>query len=274
MLPWLVSMENDVLIRINGLSKAFRPALSLRQTLLKPFSKPSRVTALDDVSLDVERGRIVGLLGPNGAGKTTLLKICATLVLPDKGSAVIDGCAVGRDDEKIKRQIGLVTSQERSFYWRLSGRENLLFFAALNGLDRARARRRIDELMSLFGVDYADRRFDGYSAGMKQKFALMRGLLADPALLLFDEPFQNLDFATATELKAFSRDVLVKKQNKTLLYATHQVSEAADLCERFIILDKGRLRASGALDDVRAAAHDPGATLAGAYLKLTAPESS
>jgi len=267
-------MENDALIRIHGLSKAFRPARGLRQTLFKPFSKTSAVIALQDISLNIERGRIVGLLGPNGAGKTTLLKICATLVLPDTGRAVINGRAVGQDDDAIKRQIGLVTSQERSFYWRLSGRENLLFFAALNDLTGTRARQRIDELLSLFDIDYADRRFYEYSAGMKQKFALMRGLIADPTLLLFDEPFQSLDFATATELKTFSRDILVKKQGKTLLYATHLVTEAASLCERFVILNKGKLQASGTLDDVRAAARAPKATLADAYLKLTTPEGA
>jgi ABC-2 type transport system ATP-binding protein len=267
-------MDNAPLISIHGLSKSFRPARRLRHALLRPFVLPAKVVALEDVSLSVERGHMVGLLGPNGAGKTTLLKICSTLVLPDRGRVVVDGCAVGRDDEEIKARIGLVTSQERSFYWRLTGRENLLFFAALCGFTGVRARRRIDELTRLLHVTYADRRFDEYSAGMRQRFALMRGLLADPPLLLFDEPFQNLDFTAATELKAFCRDILVNKQGKTLLYATHQVAQAAELCERFIILDKGRLRACGTLDDVRAAAAAPRATLAEAYLRLTAQETT
>jgi len=267
-------MDKDFLIRISDISKTFWPTVNLRQAVLRPFARPAAVNALRDLSLEVARGRIVGLLGPNGAGKTTLLKILATLVLPDKGRVAIDGLELGRDDDKIKERIGLVTSQERSFYWRLSGRENLAFFAALYGLTGASARRRIDELLALFCVDYADRRFDAYSTGMKQKFALMRGLLADPSLLLFDEPFQNLDFASATELKRFTREVLVKEQGKTLLYATHQVSEAADFCERFVILDKGRLRAAGTLQDVCALARGPATTLAAAYLALTDPNKA
>ncbi|MGE5280074.1 MAG: ABC transporter ATP-binding protein/permease [Deltaproteobacteria bacterium] len=266
-------MDTFPFIGIGRISKTFRPAPALRRMLLRPWDRPAPVRALADVSLDVERGRAVALLGPNGAGKTTLLKICATLILPDAGLVTIDGLRVGRDDERIKQRLGLVTCQERSFYWRLTGRENLLFFAALQGLDRTRARRRVEELCALFDVRYADRRFDTYSAGMKQRFSLMRGLLADPGLLLLDEPFQSLDFASAIQLRTFCRDVLVQKEGKTLLFATHQVGEAADLCTRFVILNEGRLRASGTLDDVRAAAAAPAATLAEAYLKLTAPQT-
>jgi len=262
-------MKNAPLVRLSGISKSFRPTPPFHQALLRPFDRPAEIRALADVSLDAERGRVVGLLGPNGAGKTTLLKVLATLILPDKGTGTIDGWTLGRDDEHIKRCIGLITSEERSFYWRLSGRENLFFFAALHDLTGTRARRRIDELLAFFEVDYADRRFDGYSSGMKQRFAFIRGLLHDPRILLLDEPFANIDYKTQTAFKAYLRRLAVD-DGKAVLLATHLVSECADLCDTFVIMDRARILGLGALEDLRQKLGCPGASLGEVYLRQIA----
>ena len=225
--------------------------------------------ALDDVSFALERGRILGILGPNGAGKTTLLRILSTLVLPDRGTFTIDGAVPGRDDLRLKAMIGLASSEERSFYWRLTGRQNLAFYATMYGLTRPQATSRIAELFHLFDVTYEGRRFDSYSTGMKRKFELMRALIHDPAILLHDEATKSLDYGAACELKE-----LVKKMTaagKTILYATHDMDEAQDLCDRFLIIDKGRVHGCGTLEELQKAADVPAGTASvrDIYLRLT-----
>ena len=159
------------ILEVDGLSKDFIPPLSFRKLIGLDFRHRRQTRALEDVSFSLKKGKILGVLGPNGAGKTTLLKILATLILPDKGSVLINGWSVGIDDNKIKSLIGLVSSQERSFYWRLTGRQNLEFFALMYDLENPG--NKIEELFDLFEIDYQDNRFDSYSTGMKQKFALM-----------------------------------------------------------------------------------------------------
>ncbi|MEK7816918.1 MAG: ABC transporter ATP-binding protein, partial [Actinomycetota bacterium] len=149
---------------------------------------------MNNVNLTVNRGEIFGLLGPNGAGKTTLTKMLCTLILPTRGEATICGHDLIGQQGKIKSSIALISSEERSFYWRLSGRENLRFFAALYGLSRSRAEKRIPELLVQVDMEAAaERRFQEYSTGMKQRMALARGLLADPEVFFMDEPTKGLD---------------------------------------------------------------------------------
>ena len=137
------------LIEVSSLTKDFFPALSF-SSLLKLDCQPRTTNrALEDISFLLDKGQVLGIIGPNGAGKTTLLKIIATLILPDKGKVAIKGYEVGQDDNKIKSLIGLASSQERSFYWRLSGRQNLEFFAAMYGLDNKYASSRMKELFSI-----------------------------------------------------------------------------------------------------------------------------
>ncbi|MGD9015601.1 MAG: ABC transporter ATP-binding protein, partial [Candidatus Omnitrophota bacterium] len=211
------------------------------------------------------------ILGPNGAGKTTLLKILSTLILPDKGTIRVKGFSVGRDDEKIKSLIGLVTSGERSFYWRLSGRQNLEFFAAMSGLSKKAAKLKMQELFSMFRIDYLDqdKRFDAYSTGIKQKFALIRALLSDPELLLFDEPTKSLDYKTASDFRDFIKQDLVKRQGKTVIFTTHQMDEAVDFAQQFMILHQGRIFALGTLEELKTRVNNPNATLGEIFIKLT-----
>jgi len=257
------------IVEVEYLSKTYIPALSFNKLLTFDFKHRRPTRALQEVSFSLGRNRILAILGPNGAGKTTLLKIISTLILPDKGTVAVNGYRVGCYDNKIKSYLGLMLSEERSFYWRLSGRQNLEFFAALYGLDKKATKTRINELFEIFEIDYGDKRFDAYSTGMKKRFALMRSLLHNPELLLLDEPTKSLDYASALTLRNFMKDNLVKAQGKTVIFTTHQMDEALDFADLFLILDKGRVCAFGTLDELKAKIGDPAATLNKIFLKLT-----
>jgi len=195
---------------------------------------------------------MVGLLGPNGAGKTTLLKIIATLIHPTRGHVKFFG-RDNRDDEiKSRGLLGMVTSEERSFYWRLSGRANLMFFATLYGMGRREATKRIEELLATLDLTYAaDQRFDGYSSGMKQKLAIARGLLSDPEIILYDEPTRSLDPLSQQNIRNWIKKGRVRRPEQTHLITTHNLTEAAQLCDRIIILNRGRVVAQGTMGEIR-----------------------
>ena len=234
-----------------GLEKTFVKKRSVRDLVRRPFRRADRVRALAGVDLDVREGEIFGLLGPNGAGKTTLLKILCCLVLPDRGRAVIGGEDTVHES-RVKPKIGLVHSDERSFYWRLSGRENLRFFSRLYDVPRSRAEGRIDELLARVNlVEASEQRFSDYSSGMKQRLAIARALLHDPPILLMDEPTRSLDPASAASLRAFVANELRKKDGKTILLATHNLHEAEALCDRVAILVRGKVRQVGAVDEIK-----------------------
>jgi ABC-2 type transport system ATP-binding protein len=204
------------------------------------------VEALRDVNLDVEPGEFFGLFGPNGAGKTTLIRILTTLILPTSGSAAIHGHDVVREAGAARALIGLVFSNENSFYGRLTGRQNLEFFAALQNLSRAGARRQIDALLELFDLTAAGSvPFQFYSTGMRQKLNVARALLHSPAVLFLDEPTKGMDVLTAETLRRLLREELVERQHKTVLLTTHDPEEMEALCERVGILDEGRVRRVG-----------------------------
>jgi ABC-2 type transport system ATP-binding protein len=233
------------------LEKSFAKKRSIKELIASPFGVADRVRALGGVDLHVKTGEIFGLLGPNGAGKTTLVKILSCLVLPDRGRALIGGVDV-RHENKVKPRLGLVHSDERSFYWRLSGRENMRFFARLYDVPGPRIDARIDELLAKVDlVEAADRRFSGYSSGMKQRLAIARALLHDPPILLMDEPTRSLDPASCLSLRAFIRDELKQRDGKTILLATHNLREAETLCDRIAILVAGTVRQTGTVAEVR-----------------------
>jgi ABC-2 type transport system ATP-binding protein len=238
----------DVVLQTTNLSKEF--------TKRKGFSSPRRFydktsfTAVNDVNLTVERGEIFGLLGPNGAGKTTLTKMLCTLMLPSSGSGRINGFDIVRQQNRVKSSIALISSEERSFYWRLTGRNNLKFFSALYGLPRQYAEKRIDEVMDVVGITAAaDRRFQEYSTGMKQRMALARGLLADPEIFFMDEPTKGLDPVATKHLHDFIRNELVP-QGKTVILATHHLAEAEEVCDRVGIMSNGVMKACGNISDL------------------------
>ncbi|MEK6775922.1 MAG: ABC transporter ATP-binding protein [bacterium] len=244
-------------IEIEQLTKIFRPQTGIRRW----FSSSSishDIKVLDDVTLHVQAGEVFGLLGPNGAGKTTLLKVLSTLIRPDRGSVRILGYDLVRDEYRIKERVGMVYPDERSFYWRLSGRENLRFFGSLLNLSIREIDRRTRELSSLMNMDnFLDDRYDAYSTGMKQRLLVARAMLREPAVLLMDEPTRGLDPAMAESLLKQIRYLALNKQT-TIVMVTHRLAEARNFCDRIGILDRGRLVCDGSIEDDLFQGHQQG----------------
>jgi len=233
----------------SDLTKRFARTSGYRDLL--PFRKRNWVTAVEKVSLEIQPGELFGLLGPNGAGKTTLIKLLCCLVLPTSGKASIFGNDVQKKDQAVKQLVGLVNAEERSFYWRLTGRENLQFYASLYHLPLQQGRERINELLKIVGLEKdADVRFQSYSTGMKQKMAIIRGLLSEPRLLFVDEPTRSLDPVSAQSVRSFIKDK-VTNEKKTVVLATHNLAEAEQLCDRLAIMDHGRVIALGSVKELR-----------------------
>jgi ABC-2 type transport system ATP-binding protein len=196
--------------------------------------------ALDGADLDVAPGEVVVILGPNGAGKSTLLRILGTTVLADAGTATVAGHDVVDAPREARRHTGMVLGDERSWYWRLSGRANLEFFGALHGFSRAHQRQRAGELLEVVHLDEAaDRRFDGYSAGMRARLSLARALLVAPAVLLLDEPTSALDPIVGGELRSLIRDRAHVEQ-RAVLWVTHDLEEAVAVADRVVVFEHGR----------------------------------
>lgn len=245
-----------------GLHKAFPRRRPVEEILRRPFARAPRVTALCGLSLEVRPGELFGLLGPNGAGKTTLLKILCGLVLPDQGTVEVRGVKAGHPS--LSQVLGLVHGDERSFYWRLTARENLDFFARLYGLGRRERGRRVGELLERVQLDQeAERRFSDFSSGMRQRLAIARALLADPPVVLMDEPTRSLDPVTAARLREWVRDELHRGAGKTILLATHNLHEAEQLCDRVGVIAHGEVRAAGPPAELRRQG------VAGAVYRLT-----
>lgn len=236
-------------ISTENLVKQFARTTGYRDLL--PFREKQYVKAVQGISLDVKEGEFFGLLGPNGAGKTTLIKLLCCLILPDAGSARIFDHDVVKEEQIVKNLVGLVSSEERSFYWRLTGRENLEFFSSLYHLRKPAAKQRIDYLLDLLGLtDKADIRFHSYSTGMRQKLAIARGLLSEPRLLFVDEPTRSLDPVSAQTVRNFLKEKVVG-QGITVVLATHNLSEAEQLCDRIAIMQNGKVKALGSVRDLR-----------------------
>ncbi|MBN1999195.1 ABC transporter ATP-binding protein [candidate division KSB1 bacterium] len=224
--------------------------------LTKKFSRSvfsrRKFTALDRVNLLIPPGDLFVLLGPNGAGKTTLVKILTTLILPCDGTAYVGGYNVVQNSKKVRQKFGLVADGERSFYWRLTGRQNLMFFATLNNPD-ARIEQKITRLAELLDITAdLDRMVKDYSAGMRQKLSFIRGLLHDPQIIIMDEPFKNLDPITKEHLVRFIKEDLVGKLKKTVFLTTHNLYEAQDLGTTIAIMHHGKITKIGSLDELKA----------------------
>jgi ABC-2 type transport system ATP-binding protein len=235
-------------IEVNNVKKQFLKEKGYVQTLFHPFRK-NIIPALDGVSLKVKKGEVCGLLGPNGAGKTTLMKILATLIIADSGSVFVNKFDVIKNEQKVKDSIGLIHNDERSFFWRLTGRQNLEFFASLYALKGRALKLRVDEVLRIVGLEAkSDIRFDSYSTGMRRRLGFARGLLINPDVLLVDEPTSGVDPVTTIRLRTFLKEEIAKRLGKTVLLATHDLKEAQSICDRIIILHKGKIRADGTLD--------------------------
>ncbi len=214
-------------------------------------SETKEVPALRGVSLEIKPGELFGLLGPNGAGKTTLIKCLTTLLLPTAGRAVVNGFELTKEDNAIRASTGCMLMGERGLYWKLTARENLVFFGALYHLSPADRRRRADELIEQLGLgEYADRALESYSSGQRMKVAFAKALINDAPLLILDEPTNTLDVPSARELRAVVRQL--NEQGKTVIYTTHIMSEAETLCDRVAIVDHGQVLAMGTVPELKA----------------------
>jgi len=230
-------------ISISHLSKTYPGPFARLKAFLRRKTK-APVEALRDVSFDVYRGEIFGLIGRNGAGKTTLTKIVATLVQPTQGTVAVNGFDSVHDDEKVRMQVGLSGAEERSFYWRLTSEQNLLFFARLYGLADRVAKQRIAALfVQLELEDVRRKRFGELSTGNKQRLAVARALLPNPPVLLLDEPTRSLDPLAASRMRELIKTLARQDPPVTILFTSHNLAEVETLCSRVAIISSGEIRA-------------------------------
>jgi ABC-2 type transport system ATP-binding protein len=202
------------------------------------------IEAVKGVSFEIEKGELFGLLGPNGAGKTTTIKMLITLLIPTSGSARVLGHDVVKEAREVRKRIGYVFGGERGVYERLSGYDNLRYFAELYGVPAKIQKQRIEELLELVGLKGREQeRAEGYSRGMKQRLHVARGLLHDPEVLFLDEPTIGLDPVGARELRATIASLT--DAGKTILLTTHYMFEADALCDRIAVISQGAIVATG-----------------------------
>jgi len=247
------TVHGRVVVETSRLTKVFRPPRSL---LGRWFMRPRNdVLAVDAVDLAIREGEIFGLVGPNGAGKTTLIKMLTTLVMPTSGHARVGDHDVVKGERHVRQVVGLVTSNERSFYWRLTGRQNLEFYAALYQIPPAEARSWVDELLRLLDLSHkGDDRFDSYSTGMRQRLAMARGLLSKPSILFMDEPTKGVDPIGAAQIIEMIRGPVMGLWNPTVLITSHNLTEIERLCGRIALLHRGRIIACGDFAHLRSLA--------------------
>jgi ABC-2 type transport system ATP-binding protein len=244
-------LPNGNAIETINLTKTFKSKIQDSNRFFK--RKTVSVNAIDNLNLEIKQGELFGLLGPNGAGKTTLVKMLCTLLPPDSGTALINGYDIVKEQMKVKRSLGTLFSVgERGFFWRLNGYRNLEFFASTYNVPRQKRRERILEVLNLVGLENsAFELYQKYSGGMKRKLALARTLLPDPPVILLDEPTTGLDAISSRHVRDFVKST-VKETSKTVLYTTHYIEEAAQICTKIGILKQGKIVALDTPDALRA----------------------
>ncbi len=206
------------------------------------------IQALDGISLQVEPGQVFGLLGANGAGKTTAMRIVLDILRPDSGRVTWQG----RPNTQVSRRTWGYLPEERGLYARMRVEEQLVFFAALQGVPPRIARREVGEWLERFRIpEYAGRKAEELSKGNQQKIQFIAAILHDPDVLLMDEPFSGLDPVNVALLKEAFLEI--QRRGKTLIFSTHQMETVEELCESIAILDHGRVVVGGPVREVRAA---------------------
>jgi ABC-2 type transport system ATP-binding protein len=228
-------------VETKSLIKVFeRGRRTIWQRVRREPDKRDRFRAVDGIDLVVESGEIFGLLGPNGAGKTTTMKMLATLLIPTSGTIRVLGIDPLERPREVRARLGAMLSGERSLYWKLTGRENLEYFAALYHVPPSETKARIANVLAAAKLtDRADDYVERYSTGMRQRLALARALLPDPPLVVLDEPTVGLDPQASRDLRDRVREL--KAQGRTVLLTTHYMEEADQLCDRVAIIDHGRI---------------------------------
>ena len=231
-------MSNKPIISVRDIDKIYSTKTGpfLRKKVLKD------VHALKDITFDIFDGELICLLGPNGAGKTTLIKILTLLLLPTSGSFSVNNFPGNlKYEHQIKASIGAMLMGERGLYWKLTGEENLKYFYALYHQPKKNMKDHLHYLLDLLNVsDIADRPVETYSSGQKMKFAFLRSLVADPPILILDEPTVAMDVQGARELRKIVKE-LNEEHHKTIVYSTHILNEVEELAHKVLIFDKGKL---------------------------------
>ena len=253
-------------IEIKNLCKTFRRPPSLKDFLRKPFKTPVvKTVALNQLNFTVQCGEIVAILGPNGAGKTTLFKILSTVISPDQGEVRICGRDAVEDPDSVKGFLGLVSGEERSFYWRLTARQNLEFFGSLHGFFGKELAKRIRDVADFFEIADLDKRYQEYSTGLKFRLAFARCFLTDARVLLLDEPTRSLDYQTARHLRQFIKRALKRDPGLTAMIATHHFDEAEEIADRLLLIRQGRAVGAGTPSELKNMIGNPEASLAEIY---------
>ena len=235
----------EEILRVEGLSKTF--TLSKKQQQIERTTQRKKV-AVDNLRFTANRGEIFGLLGPNGAGKTTTLRMLSTLIKPDSGDAILDGCSVVGDPEGVRAKIGFLTSELKleEFFT-----PNYLFdfFSRLHQVPEDVVRIRKEQMFTRFGIDkFAEVKVKNLSTGMKQKLSLVISLVHNPEVIIFDEPTNGLDVLTARTVTDYLQEL--RDEGKTIILSTHIFSLVERLCDRVGIIIDGRLTNCGTLNEV------------------------
>lgn len=230
------------------------PSMIVTKDLTKIFAKKAgrftreKIVAVDHINLKVKKGEIFGLIGPTGAGKTTTIKMLSTLILPDEGTATINGYDVIKDAEIIKKKIGSLAGEfTRTLYWRLPGRENLKFFAKLKNIRDVDEK--VEELLDLFDLKkWGNELVMRYSTGMKHKLAFAVSLLNDPSILFLDEPFTGIDPLTAYNMKNLIRE---RFKENTIIWTSHNLYEIEEMCDRIALMNRGEIILEGNPEELK-----------------------
>ena len=219
---------------------------------IKELSKRFKsVNVVDKLSFTVNEGEIVGLLGENGAGKTTTLRMISTMLKPTEGSVVVNGYDVIKQSDKVRNEIGILFGGDVGIYDRLTAKENIQYFGRLYGMADDEINRRIEELAKDLDMkEYIDRRAGKFSRGMKQKVSIARTIVHSPKVMLFDEPSTGLDVSAARVIHDFI--IKCKGENKTILLSSHSMREVEKLCDRVVIINKGKLVEQGTVNELKA----------------------
>ena len=240
----------------------------LRKTFPGRGKDKTRVVAVDDVGFTARDGEITGLLGPNGAGKTTTLRMLYTLMSPESGRVLVDGVDVASDAERVRRSLG-VLPDARGVYKRLTARENIDYFGKLHGMTPAEIAARTAKLAQALQMeDFLDRATEGFSQGQRTKTAIARALIHDPKNVILDEPTNGLDVMTTRGLRGFLQEL--RGEGRCVIFSSHIMQEVAALCDRIVIIARGRVTAQGTPDELRALTGE--ANLEDAFVKLIGSE--
>ena len=251
-------VRNESLISVRDVSMQFPIAKRYRELLLHPLRPRRASVALTNVNLQIEKGDRVAVMGPNGAGKTTLLKLIGGLLLPSEGNILVNGFDTLRHSQEARKSVGFVLNEERSFFWRLTAVQNLEFFGALDNLWGADLRQRIAELIDVVGLaQSAGKPVSSFSSGMKQRLALARGLIAEPEVLILDEPTRALDPVATEELTELILGRIHQGSRKTLLIATHSMEDVKKLCNKILIVSHGQVMGFETISDLAAQGISP-----------------